>query len=140
MTRGPFRIVIAFVVFFSLGACIAFTAALAFLTPGGILEPLWRLNPRARSNLVLLGPWASVLMFCVATLCLSAAIGLRLRKRWGYFLAIAVLVINLIGDVTNVALGIEPRAAIGIPVVLVFLGLLTSRRMRAYFDNPSSFP
>jgi hypothetical protein len=42
-------------------------------------------------------------------------------------------VINLIGDVTNVLLGTEPKAAIGIPIVLAILAFLLSRRMRKFF-------
>lgn len=134
LTRSA--IVTAFAAFFALGACIAFVAAAALLTPGGFLEPIWRLNPRAQFAFASLGKWSIVLMSCVSALCLSAAVGLRRRKRSGYYLAIAILIINLIGDTTNVLLGTEPRALIGIPIALILLWLLSRRSMRIYFGIP----
>lgn len=135
-TLARSTIVTAFVAFFALGACIAFVAAVALLTPGGFLEPIWRLNPRAQIAFASLGGWSIVLMSGVSALCLSAAVGLWRRKRWGYYLAIAILIINLIGDTTNVLLGTERRAVIGIPVALILLWLLSRRSMHTYFGIP----
>jgi hypothetical protein len=40
---------------------------------------------------------------------------------------------NLVGDVINSALGIEPRAIVGVPVVALTLWYLASRQARGYF-------
>ena len=80
-----------------------------------------------------MGVWAVVLMCAVCIACASAAIGLWRGEIWGYWIAIALLSINLLGDIVNVVTGIEPRAAIGIPIVLAILAFLMTRRVRRFF-------
>jgi hypothetical protein len=43
------------------------------------------------------------------------------------------LIVNVTGDVVNAALGIEPRALVGVPIVALILWYLFSRRVRGYF-------
>jgi uncharacterized membrane protein (DUF2068 family) len=94
---------------------------------------MWRLNPRGREGLAGIGGWAILLMSGVLVACAIAATGLWRGARWGYWFALILLVINLIGDVTNALLGTEPKAAIGIPIVLAILAFLLSRRVRKFF-------
>jgi hypothetical protein len=104
--------------------------------PGSFLERLWRLNPRAREGLAEIGAWAILLMGAVSVACAMAAAGLWRGSRWGYWLALTLLAINLIGDIANVLLGTEPRAAVGIPIVIAILVfLLVSRRVRDFFSK-----
>ena len=49
-------------------------------------------------------------------------------------LAVAGLSIHLVGDILNVVLGIEPRAIVGIPIVLALLVYLGRPHVRAAFD------
>jgi len=119
--------------FFLVGAVISFTSGVALLFPGGLLEPMWRLNPRAQEALAGMGVWAIVLMFAVSGACAASALGLWRGTRWGYRLAIGVLTVNLLGDVANVLSGTEPRAAIGVPVVVAILAFLMSRRVKSFF-------
>ena len=121
-------------VFFVVGAVISFTSCVALLFPGGLLEPMWRLNPRARQAFATMGAWAIVLMLTVCLACAASALGLWRGRRWGYRLAIGVLTANLLGDIANVLWGTEPRAAIGVPVVLAILAFLMSRRVRSFFS------
>jgi hypothetical protein len=39
------------------------------------------------------------------------------------------------GDILNAALGIEPRAVVGVPVVALILWYLFSRRVRGFFGR-----
>jgi uncharacterized membrane protein (DUF2068 family) len=94
---------------------------------------LWKINPRARENFITLGIWAIVLMFVVCIACASAALGLWRGSWWGYWLAVVLLTINLLGDIANVILGTEPRAAVGIPIVILILALLMSGRGKRFF-------
>ena len=66
----------------------------------------------------------------------AAAAGLWRGDRWGRRLALAVLAIQLAGDVANVAFGVDRRAAFGLPVALALILYLSSRRIAAYFDRP----
>jgi hypothetical protein len=120
-------------IFFAVGAVISCTSAVALLFPGSFLEPLWRLNPRAREAFGGMGTWAVVLMLTVSLACAFASRGLWHARRWGYRLAVGILVVNLIGDVTNVILGTEPRAAVGVPIVAAILWFLRSERVRSFF-------
>jgi hypothetical protein len=137
--RRP-RGIAALAIFFGLGCLISLTSAVALLFPGGLLEPMWRLNPRAREAFAGMGPWAIALLLPVSAACGAAGLGLWRRRRWGLLVAIAVLTINLLGDVVNTVLGIEPRAAFGIPIAAALLLYLVSRRVRAHFDFGPGLP
>src|ERR1043165_2478309 len=99
-------------IFFLFGATASLLSFVSLLFPGSFLEPMWRLNPRAREGFASMGAWAVVLMCTVCIACVSAAVGLLRGARWGYWLALALLAINLLGDIVNALLGIEPRAVI----------------------------
>jgi hypothetical protein len=122
-------------IFFSFGALISFTVFISVLFPGSFLEPLWRLNPQAREAFASVGVWAVVLMFAVCVSCSLAARGLWRGARWGYLLALTLLVFNMIGDVANVILGTEPGTIVGVPIVVAILTYLMSRRVRRFFKR-----
>lgn len=108
--------------------------AVSLATPGGPLEPMWRLNPRAREAFAPMGGRAIVLMAAVSAACALAAVGLWKGKRWGRRLAIGVLAANAIGDAVSAILGVEPRAAIGLPVAGALIVYLASRRAGRFFE------
>jgi hypothetical protein len=120
-------------VFFLFGATMSFVASVSLLFPGSFLEPMWQLNPRAREGFAGIGAWAVVLMCALCIACASAAVGLWRGARWGYRLAVALLAINLLGDIVNVVLRTEPRAVIGIPIVVAIFTFLMSKRVRRFF-------
>jgi len=118
---------------FTVGALVSGLSSISLLTPGGALEPMWRLNPRARESFSRMGAWALLLLGVVCLACVACAYGFFTGKRWGYHLGLGGLLINLVGDVVNAALGIEPRALAGVPVVALILWYLASRRVRGFF-------
>ena len=120
-------------IFFFFGAAMSFLSSILLLFPGSFLELLWKLNPRARENFTAIGIWAIVLMSVVCMACVLAALGLWRGSWWGYWLAVALLIINLLGDIANVILGTEPRAAIGIPIVVLILAFIMNRRVKQFF-------
>jgi hypothetical protein len=124
--------------FFACGAVVSFTAGLALLFPGSVLEPMWRLNPRAKEAFDSMGGWAVLLMSAVSTTCSLSAVGLWRGAKWGHRLSFGVLVVNLIGDSLNVVLGTEPRAAIGIPIAGALLAFLATERVRLYFNETAT--
>src|SRR5438128_842469 len=99
--------------FFLFGAAISFTVFISLLFPGSFLEPMWRLNPRAREAFASIGIWAIILMSAVCVSCALAAAGLWRGTRRGYQIALALLVINMLGDIANVILRTEPGAMAG---------------------------
>ena len=121
-------------IFLLAGALISFTAGASLLFPGSFIEPMWRANPRAHAHLSELGRWAAGLLFAVSISCGMAAIGLWRRARWGHKLAVALIAINLVGDVANTVMGTEPRAIVGVPIALAILIYLLSKKVRDYFS------
>lgn len=124
-------------VFFALGAVISATSLVALLFPGGVLEPMWQLNPRAREQFQVMGIWGPVLMGVVSTACTAASVGLWRGRRFGYLLGITLLTVSLLGDLANAILGIEPRAWVGVPFAAALLILLNTRSSRAFFGRTS---
>jgi hypothetical protein len=135
MNGRPARIT-ALSIFFAAGAFISFTSAISLIFPDSFLQPMWKLNPRALEVFQSMGFWASVLMSVVSIFCSLAAYGLWNGKIWGYCIAIGMLIINLISDIYNFGSGIEPRAFIGIPIVILILFFIMKPEIRAYFQEP----
>ena len=106
---------------------------ISLLTPGGPLEPMWRLNPRAHEAFSHMGAWALLVLGVVCVGCATSAFGFLTGRRWGYWLGVVGLLVHLIGDVVNTVLGIEPRAVVGVPVVALILWYLSRPGVRAYF-------
>ena len=127
--------VIALIVLFAIGTCASFLSAVSLLVPGSLLEPIWHLNPNARAGFSRIGSWAIVLMIAVCIACIFTAVGLWRGRRWGYWLAVVMLAINLGGSVVNVVTGTEPKAVIGIPIVGAILAYLLRKRTRYHFND-----
>jgi hypothetical protein len=129
------RVLTALALFFFAGGIISFTTAISLAWPGGPLDPIWRLNPRARTAFASMGSWSIVLMLVVSAACTCSALGIWRGARWGRFLAIGVLTVNLIGDAANAVLG-DARAAIGVPVAALLAAYLArSSSVREFFSD-----
>ena len=124
-------------VFFGSAAVVSVVAAAAVAFPGGALEPMWRLNPRAREGFAAMGPWAVALLVAVGLACTLAARGLWTGSPWGRRLAFGILAVNLVGDAANALILGDLRSAVGVPVVLLLSLPLLSKRGREFFRNPS---
>ncbi len=96
---------------------------------------MWRLNPRAHEAFSHMGIWAPLLLGIVCLACAASAYGFFRGRRWGFRLGVTLLLVNLTGDLINAALGIEPRAVIGLPVVALILWYLSSRKVRDFFSR-----
>ena len=129
------RGITALSVFLFFGACVSFISAVSLLFPGSLLEPMWRLNPRAHEAFAGIGAWAVVLMCAVSVACAAASLGLWRGARWGYRSAFTLFAINLLGDIVNVLTGTEPRALAGVPIVVAILLYLRSKRVRRFFGR-----
>ena len=118
---------------FLFGAAIAGLASLALVFPGGVLEPVWQLNPVARTHLATLGPIGIGLMATVSIACVAAALGLRSLAGWGHKLALALLGVNLVGDAASAISGHYLRALIGIALDGLLIAYLLEPHIRALF-------
>lgn len=125
--------VTALSIFFFAATVITLLAAVSLLFPNGFLEPIWKLKPRGRTGLGAIGIWAVLLFSVVCVACAVAAVGLWRGARYGYATAITVLTINSLGDLFNVISGTEPRAVVGIPIVIVILVYMLTEKVRRFF-------
>lgn len=80
-----------------------------------------------------MGSWAPIVLGVVSLACAAAAYGFFAGRRWVYRLGVTIQLLNLTGDFVNVALGIEPRAWVGVPIVALLIWYLSSRRVRSFF-------
>src|SRR5437588_12789184 len=87
--------------FFAFGVCMCALTIGLLLFPGGALDSLWRLNPEALATFQWMGRLSILLMAVVGVACALAAIGLARNARWGRWLGILILLVNLVGDLTN---------------------------------------
>lgn len=120
-TSGVYR---WFAAFFAFGATMCALAIGLLLFPGSTLDSLWRLNPDARLAFESLGYWSVVLMLTIGTACLFAAIGLWRARPWGTWLAVIILSINMLGDLTNVFVRHDYRGLVGVPVAAAMIFFL----------------
>jgi uncharacterized membrane protein (DUF2068 family) len=65
-------------------------------------------------------------LVCIA--CTTAALGLWRGTRWGYWTALAILSINLVGDTTNAFVARDWRTLIGLPIAGLMMAYLVSQR------------
>lgn len=110
-----------FALFFALGACMCALTIGLLLFPGGALDSLWQLNPEAHAAFQRMGGLSILLMSAVGVACALAAIGLARNARWGRWLGILILVVNLIGDLTNAFVRNDFRTLIGVPIAGVII-------------------
>lgn len=120
--------------FFTFGMVASGLAAISLAFPGRFLEPIWRLNPRGREGLGSLGPLAVVLMALVCGLCAYSAFGLWRGLQSGRLLAITMLAINAVGDVSSG----DRRTLIGLPIAAALIFYLTTRHVREFFGRPAA--
>jgi hypothetical protein len=123
-----------FAAFFGFGTTMCVLTVSLLLLPGSALDSLWRLNPDARLAFASLGYWSVVLILTVGTACLFAAIGLWRGRPWGTWLALVILSINILGDLTNVFVRRDYRGLIGVPVAgaMIFLLLACGRAQKVF--------
>ncbi|MEO5625015.1 MAG: hypothetical protein ABIQ70_03270 [Dokdonella sp.] len=121
--------------FFIFGTLMSGLSALSLLTHAAALEPMWQVKPAAREAFSQMGLWAPVLLGAVCLACASAALGFFTGTKWGYYLGVSILLLNLAGDIVNSLIGVEPRAWVGVPIVAVLLWYLSSRKVKTFFKG-----
>jgi len=115
-------------IFFMFGAFMSGLTTVLLLLPGTPLDVLWRINPSAHAGFGSMGMLAVVLMLCVCAACTTAALGLWRCARWGYWIALGILTVNLVGDTANFLLAHDWRTLIGLPLGGAMIAYLISQR------------
>lgn len=123
------------VAFFCFGAVICSLTVVLLLFPGSPLNLVWRVKPTAKSEFSQLGVVALPLMLMVSAACAFAAVGLAKRAEWGRRLAMAVLTVNILGDLINAALRADWHTLIGLPIGGLMIFYLARPATRGWFGS-----
>jgi len=116
--------------FFAFGATMCLLTIVLLIFPGTKLDSLWNLNPDAHVAFQSLGSWSILLMLAVGTGCALAAIGLWRGALWGVRLGLAILLVNVIGDLMNVVMHHDFGSLVGVPIagaMIFYLARSTAR-------------
>lgn len=124
-----------FAAFFAFGATMCTLTIILLLFPGTALDLLWRLNPDAHSAFQSLGKVSVLLMFVVGAGCALAATGMWRGSRWGVRLALAILSVNILGDLFNALMRHDLRTLIGLPIGGAMIAYLICSRKKPAISN-----
>jgi hypothetical protein len=119
--------------FLFFGATMAGLAAITLLCPGTFAERVWRVNPTAYQKLVPLGSKIGFLFLLLGSALLLSGIGWFRRRLWGWRLAVAIIAIQVVGDIINLARGDWLRGGIGVVLAGALLSYLFTPRVKGYF-------
>jgi hypothetical protein len=119
--------------FFVFGAIMATYAGVTLLWPGTYLDRIWQLNPNAHIQLQAMGRLAGIPFLILVIALLLAAIGWFRRRYWGWLLGVAIVAMNLLGDIGNLLMGERLKAMVGLIIAGLLLYYLTRPRVRTYF-------
>jgi hypothetical protein len=120
-------------IFLFFGAAMSSLAATTLLWRGTSLDRIWSLNPTAYRQIAPLGRIAGGLFLLLGLALAAAGIGWFRRRLWGWRLAVAIIAIQIVGDVTNCIRGDWLHGGIGVVVAgALWLFLLRPAVKRAF--------
>jgi len=131
-TRSP-RGLTAVGIFLVFGAVMATLAGTSLRWPRTYLDDIWILNPHAHRELAPYGPVVGLLFLLLGATLAVAAAGWFKRKVWGWWLAVAVIATQVLGDLVNAFSGRVVEGAIGVTIAGLLLFYLTRQQVRAAF-------
>jgi len=135
-SRGGLNGLTVVTAFLVIAALMATFIGTLLLFPGSLLEWLWRLNPAARTAFESMGWPSSVLLFLVGAVAAGAAVGIRKRRKWGWWLAVLLFAVNIAGDVLSLAVsGGVGRGVAGVLISALFLLYLVRAKVRSQFST-----
>jgi hypothetical protein len=124
--------------FFLFGFVMATYAAATLTIPGTILDRGWQLNSDAHLQLAAPGRWPAIPFAVLGVALLATGIGWFRRRRWAWMLGVALIAINLLGDLGQLLVGETSKGMVGAALAGLVLAFMSRRKMRDYFVEPKS--
>lgn len=129
----PVSIVAGFAYF---AAFISLLVGTVLLFPGTRFDRIWQLNQPAHAAFQSIGKWVGAAFLLLAIPAGIIAIGLSRGRRWAWWAAVIMFVVNSLGDVGSLIVTRDyVHAGSGVVVDGIFLVVLFSRSVRGYFDE-----
>jgi hypothetical protein len=120
-------------IFFAIATCILLGVGIALLRPGSMLEVIWKLYPARRALLMPYRMWLGPGFLILAIVMVSASVGCFRRRIWGWWLAIAIFVVNGLSDAGQILIGHFLEGGIGVAVASAILFYLSRPKVRGTF-------
>jgi hypothetical protein len=120
-------------IFLFFGATMASLAAITLLWRGTSLDRIWSLNPTAHRQLMPLGRSVGILFLLLGLALAAAGIGWFRRKLWGWRLAVAIIAIQIVGDIANCIRGDWLHGGIGVVIAAALLLFLLRSTVKKAF-------
>jgi hypothetical protein len=120
-------------IFLFFGATMASLAAITLLCRGTSLDRIWSLNPAAYRQLAPLGRGVGGLFLLLGLALTVAGVGWFRRRLWGWRLAVAIIAIQIVGDVINCIRGDWLHGGIGVVIAGALLLFLLRSAVRKAF-------
>ena len=119
--------------FFAIATCILLGVGTALSWPGSKLEIIWKLYPARRALLMPYRMWLGPAFLMLAIVMVSASIGCFRSRIWGWWLAVAIFLVNGLSDVAQIFMGHFLEGGIGVVAAGVILFYLSRPNVRGAF-------
>ena len=133
-TKSP-KGMVAVGIFLFFGATMAGLAGMTLVWRGTIFDRIWALNAPVYSRLAPFGKTVGVLFLLLSATLLLAGVGWFKRRRWGWRLAVAIIVTQVLGDLLNALKGDVIRGGIGFVIAAALLVYLLRPQVRSAFTS-----
>src|SRR5260370_9003477 len=120
-------------IFLLFGAVMASLAGATLLWRGTALDRMWTLNPGAYKEVAALGKVVAIPFLMLGVLLAVACMGWFKRRVWGWRLAVAIIAIQVLGDLVNVFRGDVVQGGVGFVIAGALLVYLLRPEVRAAF-------
>lgn len=120
-------------IFFAIATCILLAVVMALLIPRSNLEVIWKLYPIRRSLLMPYRMWFGPGFLMLTIVMASASVGCFRRRIWGWWLAVAIFLINGLSDAGQLLVGHFLEGGIGVAVAGAILFHLSRTKVREAF-------
>lgn len=116
---------------------IAAVVGTSLLFPGPLLDRLWDLNPQGAALFRSIGRASGVLLWALGAGTCAAALGLLRGRKWAWWFAIVLFVVDGSGDVVSYFFTADwLKSVTGLLVTAAFLYSLFRPPVRRYFQRP----
>ena len=125
--------IVSFGIFLFFGAAMAALAGTTLIWRGTILDGVWKLNPTGYRQLATLGRGVGIAFLLLSGLMAVAGIGWFRRRHWGWRLAVAIIAVQVLGDLVNFLRGDFIPGGIGTTIAGALLLYLFSENVKKIF-------